>query len=191
MGERKRQKLEIKIRGIVEEEDISNILFLIDGASDFVYFLLEFELDDVDFSNVTFISTEKSFDLVYKFLLEKYPEKPYLFANVMSRDNKFKLISNDEQIRITKLLFQRLFYYLEDECNDLNGALNLLRKELKDEITSREYFDVSLEEIENFVKFVNIRYNYLSKSSIKQLAFKKLLSVNMIIILIIVLRMEW
>lgn len=77
----------------------------------------------------TYFTTEEAIELVYKFLKENYPDKAYLYGNVIDRDNNIMITTKEERKYINKLIYQRLIYYLRHY--DLDTSVKLLQQELE------------------------------------------------------------
>lgn len=135
-------------------------------------------LDNFSFNlqEKTFFSIEKSFELVYKFLKEYYPDKAYLFANLIDGNKNIFITSKNEQKEMNKLLYQRLTYYLKRY--DLDTSVNLLEKELANSgITKNSYKNI-LDTIKKHARVKNILNISLLKHNING-DIKKLDCINL------------
>ena len=161
-----------ELSSIITEKELLEQLEMVEEINIIILALSTFKIKKLNDSNLTYIPINESFDLVYKFLKENYPDKAYLYANVISRDDKIKLVSNKERDRIDNLVYERFLYYLKD--NDLDKSLELLQKELENVDAAKNYFDYSLRKITSLINYLKENYKWLPKFRFKNLAIKKI-----------------
>lgn len=124
---------------LLEQNGTINQLEILNELEPFIDLYLSTEYHLYTPEKLTHFNTEDCFNLVYRFLKENYPNKAYLYANIIERDDNI-IINNDENFYdMNNLIYERLNYYLKKYQN--NKAIELLINEFKESNISKNNYE--------------------------------------------------